>query len=188
VGTWTPATGIKQPVLSTFTNRMCRDGWECAARSFHERGYQPRPSGEPHRTLMLKGSRVPQITAQKAADGGAKVRGSFTKGNRQFAGGGRWKLAVSSSFGCTAPRGKGERNPKDGWSTVQRRETASGVKAFLCGVTVGRNLVISHRKVGRVSSSVAERPKGRGTGGRTRRHMKNKTSQSCVTRCLSRKG
>jgi len=25
--TWTPATGIKQPVLSTFTNSLCRDGW-----------------------------------------------------------------------------------------------------------------------------------------------------------------
>jgi len=36
------------------------------------------------------------------------------KGNRQFAGSGRWKLAGLNGFGYSLPKMKGERDPKNG--------------------------------------------------------------------------
>jgi hypothetical protein len=55
VRTWAPATGIKRPVLSTFTKRMCRDGRGMCRKAIFTKGCQPRPSGKTHRKLMLKG-------------------------------------------------------------------------------------------------------------------------------------
>jgi len=38
VQTWTPAKEIQQPVLNTFINRMCHDGWEMWLRFISMKG------------------------------------------------------------------------------------------------------------------------------------------------------
>jgi len=73
--TWAPATGIKQPVLSVFTNRMRHDGWGMCRKTIAYKAVPNATKWYSRRKPMFKGSRVPQIAAHKAYDGGAKVRG-----------------------------------------------------------------------------------------------------------------
>jgi len=93
-----------------------RDGREPVKRA-SQRGDRSLDQGtKSHRRPMLKGSRGSQIIAQKAIDGGSKVRGQF-QGQSAIRGwwvseaGWNRNDSAGSEYGTKAD---GERYPKDG--------------------------------------------------------------------------